>query len=175
MQLCSFSTHKVVFTGNLQPRLSFGRSTLPSSLGAVSHTCRTSGMVSEGRSITAELPFPLFCSTDFHSVIQFSWQYKPPYTYCTSPGTWQLSSMEWMENNQHSSSFLPLSLQAGEQTASVFPRVPLEQKGRRDTLRQRNVLADYQETFFFSIQNHEKAVLVLTWRAQQSSCGMGNQ
>lgn len=118
-------------------------------------------------------PFPS-SAVQIFSLIQFSWQYKPPYTYCTSPGTWQLSSMEWMENNQHSSSFLPLSLQAGEQTASVFPRVPLEQKGRRDTLRQRNVLADYQETFF-SIQNHEKAVLVLTWRAQQSSCGMGNQ
>lgn len=163
-------------------RLHFGRSTLPSSLGGPWEPCphlqnQWDGVKGAGASLL-RATFPLFCSTDFHCVIQFSCQYKPPYTYCISPVTWQLPSIRWNNSSfsNTSSSFLPPSLQAGEQTPSLFPRAPPEQKGRRSTLRQRNILADYQEIFFFSIQNHEKAVLVLTWRAQQSSsCGMGNQ
>lgn len=136
-------------------RLHFGRSTLPSSPGGPWEPCphlqnQWDGVKGAGASLL-RATFPLFCSTDFHCVIQFSCQYKPPYTYCISPVTWQLPSIRWNNSSfsNTSSSFLPPSLQAGEQTPSLLPRAPPEQKGRRSTLRQRNILADYQEIFFF--------------------------
>lgn len=112
VQICSFSTHPVAFTpgicsqgcNTVMERLCSGRSTLPRSPGGPWELCpMPAEPVGWCQKIGASLPratFPLFCRMDFHCVIQFSCQYKPPYTYCTSQGTWQLPSMR-QNNNQH--------------------------------------------------------------------------
>lgn len=102
-----------------------GRACFGSSLGGWCEPCHMSANWWAGvkrRHTGAPLPratLPLVFNMHFHSVTQFSRQYVPACTHCT----WQLPS--------------PLL------------RVPLQQKGRCGTLRQRNASAGYQENFFF--------------------------
>lgn len=95
-----------------------------------------------------ELPFPSSAIWIFTVSSRFlaSTSHPTPTAHHQAPGSCPVRDAIIINT---SSCFLPLSLQAHEQIPSLLPRAPPEQKGRRGTLRQRNVLAGYQETFFF--------------------------